>query len=158
MSHFTRLKIEYKSQGAIVEALQKLGFTVHVHEQARQLEGYEGDLRDETAEIVVPRSSIGGACNELGFKWSEETNSYQMIISEYDQRRGGCAPGWGLGPKFIQQFTKCYMVAQIEASGAYAVVGEERQNNGDYTLVVEKRQVVTVGAIGSSEAIGNWVV
>jgi hypothetical protein len=54
------------------------------------LEGYHGDKRQETANIVIPRSMVnqymsGGASNDVGFTRTSE--GFDAIVSQYDQSR-----------------------------------------------------------------------
>jgi hypothetical protein len=70
----------------LVEALRKQGFHPSVHEIAVALEGYGGDKRKETAEIVIPRRQVGSASNDIGFQ-RQPDGSFQPIISEYDRER-----------------------------------------------------------------------
>jgi hypothetical protein len=68
-----------------------MGFSnVQYSEQPRHLEGYQGDRRDQTAEIVLPRSQVGGAANDIGFKLQED-GTYGAIISDYDKHNGASA-------------------------------------------------------------------
>jgi len=52
------------------------------------LEGYHGDKRAETANIVIPRSLVnqylgGGASNDVGFV--KTSDGFDAIVSEYDR-------------------------------------------------------------------------
>jgi len=52
------------------------------------LEGYHGDMRTETAHIVIPRSLVnqylgGGASNDVGFV--KTSDGFDAIVSEYDR-------------------------------------------------------------------------
>jgi hypothetical protein len=71
----------------LVEALHELGYTdAKFHEVAQHLVGYLGDVRAQTAEVIVRRSVKGGlgvSSNDLGFKRNAEGN-YEALISEYD--------------------------------------------------------------------------
>lgn len=54
------------------------------------LEGYHGDQRAETANVVIPRSLVnqymsGGASNDVGFVKTDD--GFDAIISQYDQGR-----------------------------------------------------------------------
>jgi len=52
------------------------------------LEGYHGDMRAETANVVIPRSLVnqylgGGASNDVGF--TKTPDGFDAIVSEYDR-------------------------------------------------------------------------
>lgn len=92
MSHYTKIKTKLRSQSHLLKALQDMGFKreeLVVHKTAQQLEGYAGDKRQQTAEIIIPRRAVGGAANDIGFKLQED-GSFGAIISDYD-RRNRCA-------------------------------------------------------------------
>jgi hypothetical protein len=89
MSHYTVLKTELRNKKNILKALSKLGYTedkVEVHETAQNLYGYQGDKREQTAEIIIRRKYVGGAANDIGFKLQKD-GTYQAEISEYDSYR-----------------------------------------------------------------------
>lgn len=91
MSHFTRVRTTFTDAGLLAAALRELGFAeVEVHDTPQPLHGYRGDVRPETAEVIVRRHHIGVASNDLGFTRRDE--GYEAIISEYDRRRHG--PEW----------------------------------------------------------------
>lgn len=54
-----------------------------VHEEPQQLVGFQGDKRQQKAEIVIPRSQVGGASNDIGFARDKDGN-FKAIISSYD--------------------------------------------------------------------------
>jgi Protein of unknown function (DUF1257) len=85
MSAYATQTTEFKDAGILCDALTAMGYTVERHTTARQLVGISGDNRPETAEIIIPRESVGRASNEVGFKL--QTNGcYQAIISSFDSR------------------------------------------------------------------------
>jgi hypothetical protein len=86
MSHYNNVKTEIRDQDCLVAALKTLGFGPTIHEAAHQLEGYQGDKRQQTAEIIIPRRQVGGAANDIGFK-RQENGTFTAIISDYDKRR-----------------------------------------------------------------------
>lgn len=87
MSKYAEKQTEFKDGTLLVEALKALGFdTVEVHDKAQRLEGYQGDLRANTANIIVRRKYVGSASNDLGFKQNAD-GTYTAIISDYDSSR-----------------------------------------------------------------------
>jgi len=88
MSAYKRIKCKIVNKECLLQALDTLGLTHTVHAKPVALTGYEGRLRNNTAEIVVSKSvlnkSFTGASNDLGFIWNEESGSYDMICSDYD--------------------------------------------------------------------------
>lgn len=139
MSHFTTIKVQVKNKECLVKALQELGFQVEVNDRPANLYGYQGDLRSERAEVVVRRQNLGPCSNDLGFCFNSASQSWDVIISEYDQQYGSCAPGLGLGPEFITRLTNEYSLqATLESArqtGA-EVVSVERQTGGAIKIVL----------------------
>lgn len=74
MSHFTTIKTEIKNVNALVKALEDMEFInqVELHEKAQGLYGFQGDLRPETAEVIIRRKYLGSASNDIGFKQQED--------------------------------------------------------------------------------------
>lgn len=110
LSHYNVIKTQLKNKDSLIKALAKLGFgadKLKVHETAQQLEGYMGDKRKQTAEIVIPRKHVGRGANDIGFK-KQEDGTYQAIISDYD---GGKGHG-RYGTKWRQQLNKHYNIEQ----------------------------------------------
>lgn len=92
MSAYRQHKTQFNDQDCLVETLREEGYEVIEHEKAAQLEGYHGEKRKETAEIVIPRRSVnkvsGGASNEIGFK-KQKDGSFQAVVSDYDHGAHG---------------------------------------------------------------------
>jgi hypothetical protein len=72
----------------LCQALRDAGYTaVQHHKVPKNLYGYRGDQRKETAEIIIPRNCRGGmqsASNDLGFKLNAD-GVYEAIISDFDK-------------------------------------------------------------------------
>jgi len=89
MSHFTRVKTKIKNKSALLAALADMGYTankVELHDTPQNLYGYQGDKREQTAEIILRRRYVGGSSNDIGFKLQED-GTYEAIISDYDSSR-----------------------------------------------------------------------
>jgi len=72
----------FKDQRLLLAALSDLGFADVEQGEALPLYGYQGDVRSETAAIVVRRQNVGSASNDLGFARTEL--GYVPIVSEYE--------------------------------------------------------------------------
>lgn len=84
MSAYAEYVTEFDNAEMLVECLKEMGFSeVQLHATAQQLEGYHGDKRSQTAEIIVPRRVVGSASNDIGFK-RNENGKFAAIISEFD--------------------------------------------------------------------------
>jgi|SRR5581483_1839979 len=86
MSAYSEQTTEFKDADLLIEALKDIGIReIHHYEHPIHLEGYLGDKRNEVAEIVIPRRSVGIAANDIGFK-KQANGNYTAIISEFDSR------------------------------------------------------------------------
>ena len=76
--------IQFANGELLVKALAELGLRPRIG-QGLALHGYQGDVRQQRAQIVVDRQQIGTSSNDLGFAWNGQ--AFVPIISEYDARR-----------------------------------------------------------------------
>ena len=87
MSHYSRVTTVIKSRAALVQALVDMGFKqsdIRVSDQAQQLQGYQGDKREQKANVILPRKAVGGASNDIGFELTED-GTYVAHVSDYDR-------------------------------------------------------------------------
>jgi hypothetical protein len=133
MSHFTTLQTQMHDAALLRQALLDLGFTeVEVHAQAQGLYGYQGDLRPETAEVIVRRAQVGRASNDIGFR-RDAAGRFQAVISEFDRARYDDA--W-LG-RLNQRYAYHAARQQLEAQG-FAVSEETSEVGGEIRLVLRR--------------------
>lgn len=93
MSAYMTLLTPMLDQECLLSALRDLGFDsakVEVHATPVNLVGYRGDLRDQSAHIVIRRSFLGGASNDIGFLAT--ATGYRALVSGFDHYRLGT--GW----------------------------------------------------------------
>ena len=87
MSMYVTIKTQFKDPNCLVSALAETGQwtkeQIEVHEEAQNLYGYHGDIRQDKAHIIIRRQHIGSASNDIGFVKGED-GSYSAIISKYD--------------------------------------------------------------------------
>lgn len=74
----------FKDRECLLKALAECGYGTVEEGESLSLYGYQGDRREETAQIIVRRKFIGSASNDLGFQKTDA--GYVPVISEYDQR------------------------------------------------------------------------
>ena len=122
MSHFTVLNTQIIETDALVKALTDMNFkNVEVHETAQHLYGYQGDVRQQTAEVIIRRQYIGPASNDIGFK-RNKNGAFDAIISDYDRRK--------YSQKWLNRLTQRY---------AYHVIKAKTEEQG-FTLLTEETQ------------------
>lgn len=133
MSHFPVLSTQITDAKSLMKALAELRFTqVAVHQTAEHLHGYQGDVRPQTAEVIIRRSFIGPASNSIGFK-RQEDDTFDAIISDYDRAR--------YSQQWLHRLTQRYAYhvarAKLEAQG-FTLVTEEAQQDGQIRLVLRR--------------------
>ena len=133
MSHFTCIKTQIKNQDALVKALADIGFKeVEVHETAQHLYGYQGDIREQTAEVVIRRKYIGSASNDIGFK-RQEDGQFEAIISEYDRHK--------YSQEWLNRLTQRYgyhALMAIAPTQGFTVEEEQTLEDGTIRVVVAR--------------------
>lgn len=82
MSEYHEVEMEVNDKECILDALKDLGYQPEVHENAVPLHGFRGDQRKQKAHIVLPKSQVGSASNDIGFE--KVGGKYIMRISEFD--------------------------------------------------------------------------
>ncbi len=124
MSAYHEYETVFNDQDCLVGALEDLGFKPKVSQQAQSLEGYQGDKRNQKAEIIIPRRQVGGASNDIGFKRTE-SGKFTAVISEYDRHRYG--KSWE--EKLKQKYQERNAVKIAQRQGARLVRREEVQTD-----------------------------
>jgi hypothetical protein len=98
--------VAFTERGLLLAALADLGYD-HVEEgDALPLFGFQGDRREETAEVVVRRQHLGRLSNDLGFARTD--GGLVPVISEFDQRTL-------LGGRFLARLRTAYSERVVEA-------------------------------------------
>lgn len=133
MSHFTTVKTRIVETDALVKALADVGFSsVEVHEMAQHLYGYQGDVRRQTAEVIVRRKFVGRASNDIGFKGNAE-GVYDAIISGYDRSK--------FNDKWLSSLTHRYAYHaardKLQQQG-FDMISEETNADGQVHLVLRR--------------------
>ena len=76
--------VELTDEQVLIQTLQEMGYKPTIHAEAENLHGYMGDKRKNKAHIIIPRSQVGNASNDVGFE--KVDGSYKLHLSEYDKR------------------------------------------------------------------------
>ena len=113
ISEYTIVQVEYNDPECIKAALKELGYTYEDHKTEQNLHGYHGDMRQQTASIIVRRRHVGAASNDVGFK-RKANGKYELIISEFD-RRG--TTGQNFMEKMKQLYAKHKTLKQLKRMG-----------------------------------------
>jgi hypothetical protein len=77
------------NKNILITALKELGWNPVEYKIPTKLRNYVGKKQNIFADIVVPKEqldeSFTGMSNDLGFRWNNEENKYDMICSDYDE-------------------------------------------------------------------------
>ena len=90
MSAYKRIQCSIIDKEALLAALKELGLTPAVYDSPQALRGFQGDSRNQTAEIIVDRrhlnSAFTGASNDLGFRFDEASGDSTLVAGQTDER------------------------------------------------------------------------
>lgn len=114
MSAYKKIKCNFVNKDLLIKALKVIGLNPICLEEAQSLRGYKNDIRSEKAEIIVPKEQLNelftGLSNDLGFKWNEAENKYDMICSDYDKANK-------MDERVIQAYAKTVLEEALEEQG-----------------------------------------
>lgn len=130
MSHFTCIKTKIIEQEELIGALRDLGYTPEIGRDIR-LYGYQGDLREDTADVVVRRKELSPSSNDLGFVCADD-GTYNAIISEYDAR---ALPD--LVKKITQRYAERVVLKHVARQG-FTMAEREVMKDGSIRLRMER--------------------
>ena len=131
MSHFTCIKTQIKNVHALLKALKDVGFNkVETHDTAQYLYGYQGDVREQAAEVIIRRKYIGSSSNDIGFR-RQEDGQFEAIISEYDRYK--YSQQWLNG---LTQRYAYHSLMTIAPSQGFTIEEEETLEDGTVRVVV----------------------
>jgi len=134
MSHYSKVTTRLVDEAALLKALADLGFAaVEVHERPLGLRGYKGDLRKDTAHVIIRRRFIGPYSNDIGFL-RQADGSYAAIISEFDEVEKGYDQAWL--NRLSQRYAYHVAVTQLTAQGFSLI--EEQDENGELVLTLTR--------------------
>jgi glutaredoxin len=92
VSHYNNFNTQITDPKALARALcrckSRNGYTfteamIENHEIAVSLKGYQNDIRQQTANVIIRRNHVGGSSNDIGFA-KQGDGTYQAIISDFD--------------------------------------------------------------------------
>lgn len=92
-----------------------MGYNPQVFKEAQQLEGYQGDKRENKAHIIIPRRQVGVSSNDVGFERSK--NGFKLHASEYDA-------AWRTGfkiKKLKQTYAEKQIIKTIKSKSKYSI-------------------------------------
>lgn len=87
MSKYGQLETVLRDQTFLVAALREMGYQPEIHTGGDRLFGYQGDPRSEVAHVIIRRSELQPASNDIGFARIAD-GRFTALLSEYDQAVG----------------------------------------------------------------------
>lgn len=138
MSAYKTIECDIVDSDILLEALKILNLFANKFEEPQSLRGYKDDIRQEKAEIIIPKEKINdftGASNDIGFKWNFEAKKYDMIISDYDR-------AMHMDSRIIQAYVKVVLEKALEKNGFKIKVNIEddftKRKMNDLNIVARK--------------------
>ena len=107
MSKYEEFHTVIADETYLIEALEQLGYKPEMHKSGAPLYGYMGDERSERANVIIRRSQLDSASNDIGFA-RDESGQFRAVISEYDR-------GIGFNDGWIGRVTQAYKERQTMA-------------------------------------------
>ncbi len=128
MSEFIDVETVYSDCDALVDALVEIGVkkeNIEVHDKPKALVGYQGDAREQLANIIIRKRYVGSASNDIGFVKGAD-GKYKAFVSAYDK-------GHGLGKtiasgKLTQVYAKNKILKYVKMKRGQKVSSCEEKN------------------------------
>lgn len=139
MSKYLVVELEITEGSHIVQALEEMGVPkecIEVHETPRALYGYQNDMRNEKANIIVRKENVrkyfgAGAPNDLGFE-RMSNGKYRAVVSAYDK-----SAWWNNKENKFKQLTSVIKVEQTAKRNYFTKRVEE---NGKIKVILTSKR------------------
>lgn len=132
MSHYVNVHTQITDCDALCRALGRVGFRDNQIERfdiGQPLYGYQGDKRNQKANVIIRRKHVGTSANDIGFE-KHKDGHYVAHISEFDSGTGSYSSGTGkYGSDWQNKLFTYYGVEK--AKMAYEEKGYEYEENMD---------------------------
>jgi hypothetical protein len=129
MSAYKTINCSFKDKSTLLQSLKDLGYHPMEYKEKQKLTGYLNDLRNEVAEIIVPKVQISRSSNDLGFTYDISAKEYIMICSDFDIHNG-------LADKVRQSYALTAIKTALKKNKFNITV--EEKNNKSITLTANK--------------------
>ena len=122
MSEYHVVETEFKDQKCLIESLQEMGYHPEVHNSPQNLVGYQGDKRQQKANIIIRRREVGSASNDVGFERVANGN-FKCHASAYDSP-------WRTGnkiKKLKQTYSEKVISKAVRRTSKYSMVSRQEK-------------------------------
>ena len=82
MSEYHIVETKFKDEPVLINTLKEMGYEPNIHKEAQNLYGFQGKKREQKANIILPRTQVGSASNDVGFEKTKK--GFILHASEYD--------------------------------------------------------------------------
>jgi hypothetical protein len=107
MSKYSVNQTVLREEKYLVEALKEMGYEVEVHPEGLNLNSYYSEQEAKTANIIIRRQHLRGACGDIGFT-RQPDGQFAMVKDELDEYRG-------YGTKWVGRVQQLYKEKQTLA-------------------------------------------
>lgn len=139
MSHYMKVSTKISRKSCLIKALQAMGFKEHQLEYSEtpvKLKGYQGDIREQYANLRIKGSGwgannnhVGGASNDLGFEKMKD-GTYAFHVSDYDS--GKYNKNWQ--GRFLDEYARA--VVHEVAGEQNFFIEDEHSENGEIHITL----------------------
>jgi hypothetical protein len=133
MSHFTSIATKIVSAKHLVQALNDLGFqTVEVHATPQPLVGFQDDIRENKANVIIRKKYLSSISNDIGFVQNAQ-GAFDALISDYDRKQ--------YDHVWLQKLTQRYayhVSRDMLAQQNFSLVEEKAEKDGTIRLTVRR--------------------
>jgi len=132
MSEYHVCSISLEETQSLIDALIEMGYKPQVSDKPKNLVGYQGDKRKQKAHIIIPRSQITKASNDIGFE--KVGKKYIMHVSQYDESIKSFDVG-----KLKQLYTKHRLNSVVaRKSSKYKIKNQSVDKKGVIQIVIKR--------------------
>ena len=131
MSHFSEFHIKLNDEKSLIAALESMGFKgkIEIYQTLQPLYGYQGDIREQKAHIIIRKKYVGSASNDIGFERMAD-GTYRVWISDYD--KGKYNQKWL--DTLITKYTGARILDKVNKLRRYQVTVKEEGSDMEITL------------------------
>ena len=113
-----------------------MGYKPVVSETAKKLQGYAGDMRSQKANVILPRSQVGSASNDVGFE-KKADGTFVAHVSAYDKSSNFNKKKMN---KLKQLYAKHRLKGKVKLKGSkYRIKSESVDANGNIKIKIAIR-------------------
>ncbi len=121
MSEYKVVEVDFKDEQVLLDSLKQMGYEPRICKEGTNLEGYQGDKREQKAHIILPRKQVGGASNDVGFERTKD--GFKLHASQFDR-------AWRTGHKITklrQTYAEKKITKTVSKKSKYTIKSRTEQ-------------------------------